>query len=169
MIIKRIDRCDPSDIQEVLGINDYLKEHILTYPRDVAVAVSKKFYPLLFQVIKQLINTDQDLQRKVNNLPDFTLYFDIQDQKEICYSISSKDSSFDFSIDAILGECANLTVCELKLRTLLEILAGELDILDAYMDDKLKYTGNFMSNVRLLSLFELLDRKYRIKFFDFDF
>ena len=141
---------------EVPEISDLIKNKMGEFEVDQAIEMMKQFMPVMFEAMKELAETDEDIQDELEDIEDTKVAMVIE-EADFAVTLIVEDGKFDFKTELVEG--ADL-VLKMTKDSMKGILSGESDPVQAYMAGEVKAEGNLTKAMAMRSIFEVLGEKF---------
>ena len=142
--------------EEVPEISDLIRNKMAEFEVDEAIDMMKQFMPVMFDAMKELAETDEDIQDEIEDIEDTAVTMMIE-EADFAMTLIVKDGKFDFKLEAV--EDADL-VLKMTKESMKGMLSGESDPVQAYKAGEVKAEGNLTKAMAMRSIFEVLGEKF---------
>jgi len=147
-------------VKEFPNINQMIRDKMAEFEVDEAINLIKQFMPLLFDAMKDVIETSEDLKDEIEEIEDTTVSMVIEDG-DLAMSFIIKDGKFDFKMEAL--EEADL-VFKMNKDIMRDMIIGNIDPIQSYMSGDIKAQGNLPKAMALRSIFNTLGDEFGFNF-----
>ncbi len=148
---------------QLADMNTRLQTALLQMKLDDASRVMQAFYPLVFEAMRELTDTDETLGQKLKTV------------EEVVYLLSVPEVSFGLCLilkggkfDYLFGkpESADVTM-KTSPEALVRIMTGQTDALEAFMQGEVEAEGSLIKARGLRYIFETLGDKFGLRLMEF--
>jgi len=142
--------------KELSGMTDTLKDKLAEFEVDDALDLMKSFMPMMFDGMKELAESNEDVQDELEDVEDTVISMVVEDG-DFAMTFIVKEGKFDYSMEAAAD--ADLTM-KMDKATMKGFMSGEADVMQAYMSGDIKAEGNLTKAMGLRSIFEALGDEF---------
>ncbi len=143
-------------MKEFPDMNQVIRQKMAEFEVDEGLALIKQFMPVLFDGVKELAASSEDLQEELEDIEDTTVSMVVEDA-DFAITIIIEDGKFNYKMEAVPE--ADL-VLKMNKVTMKNFMSGETDAMSAYMSGEVKAEGNLTKAMALRSVFEALGDEF---------
>jgi putative sterol carrier protein len=141
---------------ELGDMNGRLQTILPRLPLQDASTVMQAFYPLIFEGMVELTQTDENLQNKLGTVENVTYALKVE-EVGFTLALMLQDRRFSYSF----GEPASIDVTmKTSPEALVRIMTGQTDALEAFMMGEVKAEGSLIKARGLRFIFETMSDKF---------
>ncbi|MHA1266103.1 MAG: SCP2 sterol-binding domain-containing protein [Candidatus Helarchaeota archaeon] len=142
--------------KEIPDISDLIRNKLAEFEVDDAIALMRKFLPVLFEAMKEVIESNEDLQEELEDIEDTKISMVVEDA-DFAMTFIVEEGKLNVQMEQAAD--ADLTL-KLTKEAMKAIMAGQSDPIQAYMAGDVKTEGEIAKAMALRSLFEMLGEEF---------
>jgi putative sterol carrier protein len=148
---------------ELGDMNTQLKTALPQMNLQDASDVMQAFYPLVFDGMVELSNTDPSVQQKLRGAEDVTYVLKVEEVGfALCLRIKGGQFSYEFAEPSQID-----VTMKTSPEALVRIMTGQTDALEAFMDGEVQAEGAITKARGLRGVFETLGDKFGFRLMEF--
>ena len=146
--------------KELPDMSQIIRDKMAEFEVDEALTLMKQFMPVMFDALKDLMETNEDLQEELEDIEDTIVSMVVEDA-DFAMTLIIKDGKFDYKLAPVEG--ADL-VLKMAKDAMKDMMSGESDPMQAYMSGDVKAEGNLTKAMALRSIFEAMSEELGFEF-----
>ncbi|MHA1277786.1 MAG: SCP2 sterol-binding domain-containing protein [Candidatus Helarchaeota archaeon] len=142
--------------KELPDLSTVIRDKVAEFDVDEAITLIKQFMPVVFEGMKELAESNEDVAEELEDIDDTTVSLVIEDA-DFAITLIVKDGKFDYKLEQVPD--ADL-VLKMNKTVMKDMMSGESDAMQAYMSGDVKAEGNLTKAMALRSIFEAMSEEF---------